>query len=157
MKRRKAGFREAEIIMRLYELRRESVMREARSYVGGAFMPESVDEFVALASKGGKETGYILQVYGYWDMVAAFVLHGSLSEAIVYDTCQEMYFQYSKIQPYLKQFRAKMHLPEFLQSIEKVVEGSVKGRKRIADMRANMVRILETRSKAQAAGKADQG
>jgi len=148
MKRQKAGFREAEIIMRLYELRRENVMREARSYVGGPFMPQSADDFVAFASKGGKESGYILQVYGYWDMVAAFVLHSALSEPLVYDTCQEMYFQYSKIQPYLKEFREKMGLPEFLQSIEKVIEGSAKGRKRIADMRANIARIAEVRSKA---------
>jgi hypothetical protein len=148
MKGRKAGLREAELILKLYELRRESVMREARSYVGGPFMPVSVDDFVAHVSKGGKETGYILQVYGYWEMVAAFVLHGSLSEGLVYDTCQEMYFQYAKIQPYLKGFREKMDLPEFLQSTEQVVEGSAKGRKRIADMRRNMARIAEVRSES---------
>jgi hypothetical protein len=148
MKGRKAGLREAELILKLYELRRESVMREARSYVGGPFMPVSVDDFVAHLSKGGKETGYILQVYGYWEMVAAFVLHGSLSEGLVYDTCQEMYFQYAKIQPYLKGFRETMDLPEFLQSTERVVEGSAKGRKRIADMRRNMARIAEVRSES---------
>jgi hypothetical protein len=148
MKGRKAGFREAELIMKLYELRRESVMREARSYVGGPFMPVSVDDFVAQVSKGGKETGYVLQVFGYWEMVAAFVLHGSLSEELVYDTCQEMYFQYAKIQPYLKGFREKMSLPEFLQSTEQVIEGSPKGRKRIAAMRRNMGRIAEVRSES---------
>lgn len=148
MKRRRAGFREAELIVKLYELRREAVMREARSYVGGPFMPVSVDDFVAHVSKGGKETGYILQVYGYWEMVAAFVLHGLLSEKLVYDTCQEMYFQYAKIQPYLKAFRKKMNLPEFLQSMERVVEDSPKGRKRIAAMRRNMARIAEVRSES---------
>ncbi len=74
-------------------------------------------------------------MYGYWDMVCAFVLHGMLSEGLVYDTCQEMYFQYAKIQPYVRRFREKMNLPEWMQSLEKVVEGSAKGRKRIAAMR----------------------
>jgi hypothetical protein len=71
-------------------------------------------------------------------MVSAFVLHGMLSEGLVFDTCQEMYFQYAKIQPYLAGFRKKMNLPEWMRNIENVVEGSAKGRKRVADMRRNM-------------------
>jgi hypothetical protein len=124
--------------LKLYELRRETVMRQARSFVGGEFAPQSVEEFVSVVSKGGEKTGYVLQVYGYWDMVSAFVLHGMLSEGLVFDTCQEMYFQYAKIQPYLAGFRKKMNLPEWMRNIESVVEGSAKGRKRVADMRRNM-------------------
>jgi hypothetical protein len=138
MKSKRAGTEQAELILRLYELRRETVMRQARSYVGGEFAPHSVEEFVEVVSKGGEKTGYVLQVYGYWDMVSAFVLHGMLSEGLVFDTCQEMYFQYAKIQPYLAGFRKKMNLPEWMRNIESIVEGSAKGRKRVADMRKNM-------------------
>jgi hypothetical protein len=132
---------QAELILRLYELRRETVMREARSFVGGSFLPQSDDELVAIVTKGGKETGFVLQVYGYWDMVCAFVLHGMLSEPLVYDTCQEMYFQFAKIHPYLKGFRQKINLPEWMQSLEKVAAGSPRGRKRLAVMRANLEQI----------------
>jgi len=122
----------------LYELRRETVMREARNFVGGEFLPQTDDDLVTIVTKGGKETGFVLQVYGYWDMVCAFVLHGMLSERLVYDTCQEMYFQYAKIQPYVRGFRKKLNLPEWMQSIEKVVEGSAKGRKRLAAMQESL-------------------
>jgi hypothetical protein len=71
-------------------------------------------------------------------MVSAFVLHGMLSEGLVYDTCQEMYFQYAKIQPYLAGFRKEMNLPEWMQNIESVVEGSAKGRKRVTAMRKGL-------------------
>ena len=81
-------------------------------------------------------------------MLCAFVLHGALSEALVYDTCQEMYFQYAKIQPHLKAFRTEMKLPEWMQSIEKVVEGSPKGRRRIAAMQASAQAALEARAKS---------
>lgn len=138
MKSKRAGTEQAELILKLYELRRETVMRQARSYVGGEFAPKSVEEFVGVVSKGGEKTGYVLQVYGYWDMVSAFVLHGMLSEGLVFDTCQEMYFQYAKIRPYLAGFRKKMNLPEWMRNIESVVEGSAKGRERVADMRKNM-------------------
>ena len=89
----KNSIQQAELILHLYELRREPVMREARSYVGGEFLPASAKEFVDIVSTGGKRTSFVLQVYGYWDMVAAFVEHGALDARLVYDTCQEMYFQ----------------------------------------------------------------
>jgi len=116
-------------------------MRQARSFIGGKFLPASADDLISIIKKGDQETGFVLQVYGYWDMVCAFVVHGILSEPLVYDTCQEMYFQYAKIQPYLKEFREKMAMPEWMQSIEKVAEGSLKGRKRLAAMRANLQSI----------------
>lgn len=136
---------QAELILKLYELRRENVMREARSYVGGEFMPRSAGEFIEIVSAGGRHTGFVLQVYGYWDMVAAFVSHGALDASLVYDTCQEMYFQYAKIQPYLAEFREKMNMPEFLISIERLVEGSEGGRRRIQNMRANLSVMAEVR------------
>jgi hypothetical protein len=137
---------QAELLLKLYELRREAVMREARSYVGGDFMPASADELVEIVSAGDKHTGFVLQVYGYWDMVAAFVRHGALDAELVYDSCQEMYFQYAKIQPYLAEFRVKMNLPEFLISIERIVEGSAEGRERLSVMRKNLVAIADVRA-----------
>src|SRR5271169_2305526 len=126
---------QAELILHLYELRRGTVMREARSYVGGEFLPASADEFMQIVGAGGKLTGFVLQVYGYWDMVSAFVLSGALDEALVYATCQEMYYQYAKIQPFLGGIRKNLGLPEFLISIEHVVEGPKSGRERLSTMR----------------------
>jgi hypothetical protein len=80
------SIQQAELILHLYELRRETVMREARSYVGGAFMPASASEFLEIVSAGGKHTAFVLQVYGYWDMVAAFVEHGALDASLVHNT-----------------------------------------------------------------------
>jgi len=143
MKSKKATSEQVDLILRLYELRRETVMREARSFVGGPFFPRSYDDLVAIVTRGGKETGFVLQVYGYWDMVSAFVIHGMLSEALLYDTCAEMYFQFAKIYPYLKGFRQKMNLPEWMQSLEKVATVTARGRKRMELMRANLERVRE--------------
>src|ERR1700748_678626 len=138
MPKQKSPTDQAELLLHLYELRRETVMRQARSYVGSSqFQPPSADDFIASIRRGDQQTAYILQVFGYWDMLCAFVLHGALTEGLVYDTCQEMYFQYAKIQPYLKTFRAEMKLPEWMQSIEKVIDKSPKGRRRIASMQAS--------------------
>ena len=140
------AIRQAELVLRLYELRREPVMRQARSYIGGAFLPASADEMVALVASGKQEGAYLLQVYGYWDMVAAFTLHGALDPALVYDVCQEMYFQFAKIQPHLTGFREKMNLPEWMRNIELVIEGSVEGRARLETMRRNVEETARLRA-----------
>ncbi len=80
----KNALKQAELILKLYEIRRETALRTSRDYVGGEFQPKSVDEFVSLVKDGGKPSGHILQVYGYWDMVAAFVVHGALDESLIF-------------------------------------------------------------------------
>jgi hypothetical protein len=140
------AIQQAELILHLYELRRETVMREARSYIGGEFLPASAAEFLEIVNAGGKHTAFVLQVYGYWDMVAAFVEHGALDATLVYNTCQEMYFQYAKIQPYLAEFRKQMMLPEWLISVERVTEGSTKSRKRLAAMQKSLAAMADLRA-----------
>jgi hypothetical protein len=136
---------QAELVLKLYELRREGVMRQARGFIGGDFLPSSADDLIAQVSAGNQHTGFILQVYGYWDMVSAFVIHGALSEQLVYDTCQAMYFQYSKIQPYLDGFRQKMNLPEWMRSLQTVAECSEQSRVRVRVMRENVERVATRR------------
>jgi hypothetical protein len=142
------ALQQADLILKLYELRRETVMRQARSYIGGEFLPSSSDELVAIVTGGAPHGGFVLQVFGYWDMVAAFVHHGALDAALVYDTCQEMYFQYAKIQPHLAGFRRAMNLPEWMSSLQRLVEveGSKPGRKRLAVMRKNLEAMAKARS-----------
>lgn len=131
------AIRQAELVLKLYELRREPLMRQARSYIGGAFLPGSADEIIALITSGKQEGAYVLQVYGYWDMVAAFVLHGALDETLLYDVGQEMYFQFAKIAPYLADFRKKMNLPEWMRNIERVTDQGSAGRSRLETMQRN--------------------
>ena len=131
----KASYHDVDVILKLYDLRREPLMRQARRFVGGKFAPTSAEELIAIVTAGTEESGFVLQVFGYWDMVAAFVLDGPLNEKLVYDTCQEMYFLYSKIQPYLHDFRRQLNLPEWMRSIETLIEGSQEGRERVAGIR----------------------
>jgi len=132
------AIKQAELLIKLYELRREPVMRSARSYVGGEFLPRSLEEFLSIIAVGDQHTAYVLQVYGYWDMVAAMVFHGALDESLVYNGCPEMYFQFAKIQPFLEGFRSKSSLPEFFLNLQKLVEGSEQGRARLESMKRHI-------------------
>jgi hypothetical protein len=126
---------DAELILKLYELRREPVMREARAYF--FTLPPSLDTFLAVvANPMTRENSYIRQVCGYWEMVASLVVHGTLNPLLVFDTCQEMYSVYAKVQPHLAALREEMGVPEFLANLQKVVEGSVEGQKRVARLQS---------------------
>lgn len=143
-----ATYHDAELILKLYELRREAVMREARTYVFSAQI-NSVDDMLKVANAfGTKENAYFRQVAGYWDMVAAFVLHGALNPLLVFDTCNEMYFTYAIVRPYLKEFREKNNTPDFLANVEKVAEGSAEGRERLARLEKRLAARKAMQAKA---------
>ncbi len=130
-----ATHHDAELILKLYDLRREPVMREARNFVAG-FSPKSVADMLAVANAfGSKENAYVRQVFGYWEMVASLIVHGTLNPLLAYDTLGEMYFVYAKIQPFVEEFRQKSGMVEFQVNVQKVVESSAEGRDRLARMR----------------------
>jgi hypothetical protein len=105
-------------------------MRQARDFVA-MFSPSSFEELMAvMGAFGTKENAYVRQVLSYWEMVAALIVHGTLNPALADDTLGEMYFVYAKVQPFVKQMREMMKSPEFLQSLEKVVEGTPEKRER---------------------------
>ncbi len=143
---------DAELVLKLYDLRRESVMREARNWMA-TFNPKSIEDLVAIMSNfAAKENAYMRQVCSYWEMVAAFIVHGTLNADLAYDTLGEMYFVYAIIQPVLEDFRKKFNSPDFFKNVQQVVEGTAKGRERVAQVQQ---RRAEMMSRMAAAGKSN--
>jgi hypothetical protein len=143
---------DAELVLKLYELRRETVMREARNWMA-TFNPKSIDDVVAVMSNfGAKENAYMRQVCSYWEMVAAFIIHGTLNADLAYDTLGEMYFVYAIIQPVLEDFRKKFNSPDFFKNVQQVVEATAKGRERVAQVQQ---RRAEMMSRMAAAAKSN--
>jgi hypothetical protein len=143
---------DAELVLKLYDLRREAVMRQARDFVA-QFSPSSFEELMAVVGAfGTKENAYVRQVLGYWEMVASLIVHGTLNAALAQDTLGEMNFVYAKVQPFLKGMREKMISPEFLQNMEKVIEGTPEGRERLKRMQARMAEFAKMRAAAAKQG-----
>lgn len=77
---------DAEIILKLYELRTETVMREARAWVMGEFWPKTAEEFFAVAENPkDPHNAWFRQVVSYWEMAAAMVQHGAVSAELFVD------------------------------------------------------------------------
>ncbi len=145
-----ATYQDADLLLKLYDLRREPVMREARAFIV-QFMPQSADDILKIMRAwGAKEGAYIRQVSGYWSMVASLVNHGVLNEALVYENCAEMYLLYAKFKPFLTSFREGMGTPDYLKGVEKLVEGSAEGRARVEFMQGQFKDWAKRREEASA-------
>jgi hypothetical protein len=122
---------DAELILKLYDLRRETVMREARKYVF-EFAPQSIDDVMAvLGDFSSQENAYLRQVFGYWGMAASFVLRGALNEDLARDSFNEMFFVYAKFEPYLAEIRKRTGVDIFGANMQKFVESSSESRERV--------------------------
>src|ERR1700675_3721293 len=128
---------DAQLILKLYDLRREPEMRKARTWFGTEFWPQDVDEFLKIANSfPSQENRWLGQVCSYWDMAAAFVLSGALNEELFLQPgCSgEMFSVLGRIYPFLKDLREKIGNPDVFLNVEKVATASKTGRKRLERM-----------------------
>lgn len=144
---------DADLILKLYDLRREKVMRDARNWFF-TFNPTSIQDF--MDTLVGENSAYYRMVVSYWDMAASLVNHGAIDEQLFNASNGEMVFVYAKIAPYLAELRATFGIPDMLQNMESVVKRIPNIEERIAQMTERMKRfsamIEERKAKAQAAG-----
>ena len=126
---------DAEIIMRLYDLRREAEMRKARAWFASSFWPKNADDVIQVINVANpQENAWFRQVSGYWDMAASFVLRGALNEDLFFDSGGEMWFVLSKVYPFLKEVREKAQTPHYFERVEKAATRSKEGRERLQMM-----------------------
>ena len=108
MERMLATPADAEIILKLYQLRTETLMREARAWIGGEWWPTSAEEFFAVSNNPSHaHNAHFRQVITYWEMAAAMVLHGAVSAELFVDCNGEGFFLLAKFTPILAEIREK--------------------------------------------------
>jgi len=131
---KKATKADAELILKLYDLRREAELRKARNWWFAEFWPESADDFMKIAmALGTQQNNWLRQVGGYWEIAAALVVHGTLNEDLFLELSfsGEMFMVFAKIHPFLKELRGRMQSPHFLSNVEKVINRSKAGREKL--------------------------
>jgi hypothetical protein len=150
---KKATAMDAQLILHLYDLRREAEMRKARNWWVAEFWPQSADDFLKVSgAMDSQENNWLRQVGGYWSMAASFVLRGALNEELFIQPAVsgEMYFLFAKVQPFLKELREKSGDPQMFGNIEKVITGSKFGRERLKLTLKRVETLREKRALAKA-------
>ena len=97
---------EADLILKLYELRREDTMRVARNWYFAEFNPQTMQDF--MGAMFGEHSGHLRMVVTYWDMAAALVNRGAISMDLFNDANGEQIGVFAKIEPLLGEIRKAM-------------------------------------------------
>jgi hypothetical protein len=139
---------DAELILKLYDARREAEIRKARQWWTTTFWPESADEILkVMRGMGTQENAWLRQVLGYWGMATSFVSHGVLSEDLFFEPSfsGEMFVIFAKVEPYLKELREKLQNPLLLAAVEKLVHSKA-GRERYKIISRNVENMRKARA-----------
>ena len=139
---------DADIILKLYDLRREEVMRRARNYVGMEFWPTTVDEFKEIHKPTNPNNAYWRQVISFWEGMAQLPLHGAVDTDLYLATQGEALFIRAKFAELSEEATGNPFMP----NTKKLVEGSEKTRTMFEGMVKNMSarRAQMTAAKANA-------
>lgn len=111
---------DAELLIRLYELRREPEMRKARGWYASDYKPGGWEETKTFFGTGAPEDRYLRMVTSYWDMVAAFVRNGILNEDLFFQTNGEDILVWNKAKVWVPGRRTDMNQPFYLKNLESV-------------------------------------
>jgi hypothetical protein len=119
-----ASHDDAQLILRLYEIRREQKMREAREWFAGKFNPRSIDDVKAVwFDSSHPYNSHFRMVTSYWDMAASFVVRGALHGRLFLDSASEMVMVWAVLEDYIPQLRKETKLRDYLGNIETVING----------------------------------
>jgi len=140
-------FESAQLILSLYESRREEKMRKARDFFA-SFDPKSFEDLIAQMS--GPEGVYFRMVVSYWDMAASFVENGAIDRQMFIDANGEFLVVFGKVEPFLGQLREMFANPGFAASLEKLVHSVPGYRARIDAVLARIREMIARRAAAAA-------
>ena len=113
---------EVNLLLRLYELRREEKMREARQWFFSKFKCKTMEEFMKVCPPGSAENAHFRQFTSYWEMAASFVNTGVLNSELFFANCREMLFCWVRVKPLIAELRQANADATALANVEKVAD-----------------------------------
>jgi hypothetical protein len=140
----KSAKKSADLIMKLYDLRREEKMREARNWFI-SFFPENADD-VMRTMIDPTTSAFYRMVVTYWDMAASFVNHGAIDEEMFLESNGECTVIFSKIQPFIEDLRTNMANPNYLSNLEALIMKQPDAEDMLASRREMMKRWMAARA-----------
>lgn len=148
---------DAQVILQLYDLRREAGMRKARTWWFASFWPQSADDFMKVMNAvGTPENAWLRQVIGYWEMAAATAVQGAVNQELflVPSFSGEMFTVFAKVRPFLGELRKKLGNPVLLANIETLISSSKKGREYLKQVEVRLAARRRLMMETAAAAKA---
>ena len=121
-----ATYDDANLVLRLYELRREDKLRTARDWFAKNCNPTSLADMQRIAPPGSQENAYIRMVVGYWETAASFVASGVLNQELFFQTSGEMLVVWERMRKLVPEMRAMTKNPGSFRNLESVGNAYIK-------------------------------
>jgi hypothetical protein len=113
------------LMLRLYDMRREEKMRMARNWFVANFKPKTMAEFNHLCPPGSDQNAMARQVTSYWDMVASFIQAGVLNQDLFFQTNRELLVVWVRVHPIVDEVRAAFKDPSYMKNLQSVANAYV--------------------------------
>jgi hypothetical protein len=126
-------------ILKLYEIRSEPLMRQARAWFFSEFNPTSGLEILALMQSGEKQSAFYRMVSSHWEIASALVNNGGIDEKMFLEANTEYLVVYAKLQPFIAEIRETIGEPDYLAQLEHLVMKAENVEHKLANRR----RLLE--------------
>lgn len=120
---------DAKLVLKLYDLRREAVMRESRSAINGKFWPKSFADVKELMTPDHPLNAAFRQTSSYWEMVYGFSRNGIINADFLCESNAEGLFLFAKIFPWLEDVRANSS-PLAFRNAEWITQNSQEAKRR---------------------------
>jgi hypothetical protein len=121
-----ATYDDANLILRLYEMRREEKMRAAREWFGQNYHFHTLEEFTQKCPPNSSMNAYARMVTSYWDMAASFITGGILNQELFFQSQGELLFVWQRISKLVPEMRAAHKNPTLFLNLETVANAYIK-------------------------------
>jgi hypothetical protein len=136
---------DGELVIRLYELRREPVMRESRSAIISRYWPASAGEATEVLKPDHPMNAAYRQVSSYWEMVFGMAHAGIVHADYLIENNGEGIFLFARVEPYLDAIRAA-HTPRAFRHAEWAATRTETGQRLLEEFRGRIARRLASRA-----------
>ena len=115
-----ATYDDANLILKLYDMRREEKLRQARAWFTANFHCATMEEFNKICPAGSQENAYARQVITYWEMVASFIANGVLNEHLFFQSGMELLLVWERVKDFVPDMRKANKNPGAWKNLEMV-------------------------------------
>jgi hypothetical protein len=119
-----ATYDDVNLIIKLYELRRDDRLREARKWFGGLKV-KTLAELQAACPPGSEQDASVRMVTSYWEMASSFITSGVLNQELFQQSGGELLFVWTKIQDMVPELRKTFNNPKYLSNLETVAKAMI--------------------------------
>lgn len=120
-----ATYDDVNLILKLYDMRREPRLRAGRAWFNSKFKASNMDEFLKICPLGSEENASYRMVITYWEMVASFITAGVLNQDLFFQSGLELLVAWERVRDFIPEQRTMFKNPKILKNLETVATGAV--------------------------------